>query len=354
MNINKVPQELVNKIHLGDNIILFKNIPDSSINCIITSPPYYQQRDYGNGWGTNESMEDYITKLINVFRECIRVIKDDGHIIFNVGDKYIKSNLILMPFKFAVKVNEIFPKIKLINNITWVKTNPTPRQFKRRLVAATEQFFDFVKSNKYYYDRDSFLEEDVAIKNNKTIKVSPEKGKKYIQMVKETENLTEEEKKKALNHIDTMLEEIRDGKITDFRMKIRGIHSAAYGGHEGGRRTEIKKNGYTMIRMYGKKMKMDYIINSKETVSFSKHPAMFPKKLIEKLLVLLTKERDVVLDPYMGSGSTALACIEKNRKFIGFEISPEYCKYSEKRIFELMKSRKEILGKNQESISKFF
>jgi DNA modification methylase len=63
-----------------------------------------------------------------------------------------------------------------------------------------------------------------------------------------------------------------------------------------------------------------------------RHPAMFPEKLVERLLKLFSFKNDIVLDPFMGSGTTAVACIKTNRKYIGFEISEEYCKMAEKRI----------------------
>ncbi|MFX0072916.1 MAG: DNA-methyltransferase [Candidatus Hermodarchaeota archaeon] len=332
MNDNQIPLDFINNIIQGDNIDLIKKIPDNSINCIITSPPYYQQRDYGLGWGTDETIIEYINKLIKLFEQCIRVLKKDGHILYNLGDKYIKSNLGLIPYRFAIKVKEVFPELILINNVTWVKKNPTPRQFKRRLVSATEPFFDFVKTKKYYYNREAFLMDKERNKKNHKIVVSPDKGKHYINLIKESEILTDKQKENALKDIDMMLNEMAEGEITDFRMKIKGIHKAAYGGHEGGRKTQIEQNGYTMIRMYGKKMKKDAVIFPKETVSFSKHPAMYPKDLIKEFLLLLSREGDIILDPYMGSGTTALACKETNRKFIGFEINPEYCKEARKRL----------------------
>jgi site-specific DNA-methyltransferase (adenine-specific) len=110
---------IINKIICGDCIKLAKEIPDKSINLIITSPPYYKQRDYGLGMGNENEFEEYIENLCQLFHECVRIIKDDGSIVFNVGDKYEDSSLLLAPYKFAI---ELLKRecVKLVNNITWV------------------------------------------------------------------------------------------------------------------------------------------------------------------------------------------------------------------------------------------
>ncbi|MHA2364960.1 MAG: DNA-methyltransferase [Candidatus Hodarchaeales archaeon] len=322
--------KMIDKIIEGDNIELIKNIPSNSINCVITSPPYYQQRDYGMGIETEKTIDEYLEKLMIIFNECVRVLRNDGNIIYNLGDKYINKSLTLVPFRFAIKVLDKYPNLKIVNNITWVKTNPTPRQFKRRLISATEPFFHFVKTNDYYYDRDTFLADKNNTKRQK-INISPKKGKKYLEQIK-VSKLSDVEKTNATKTVHQLIQEIKDGKITDFRMKIRGIHSLAYGGYEGGRKLDMKKKGFTVIRMFNEKMKRDIITCSKETIPFSKHPAIFPKKLIIELIQLLTKEGDIVLDPYMGSGTTAIACKELKRHFVGFEINPDYCNFALKRL----------------------
>ena len=71
--------------------------------------------------------------------------------VINLGDKYVDSSLQLVPYRFAIAATEA-ENVRLVNAVTWVKSNPTPRQFQRRLVSSTEPFFHFVKSNNYYYD----------------------------------------------------------------------------------------------------------------------------------------------------------------------------------------------------------
>ncbi|MDI6737333.1 MAG: site-specific DNA-methyltransferase [Nanoarchaeota archaeon] len=321
-----------NKIRCGDCIDLIQTIPDKSINLIITSPPYFQQRSYGGFQkeiGGENEVDKYILNLSQLFHECVRVLKDDGSIVFNMGDKYDKGNLLLVPFRFALSVMQTTP-VKLVNSITWVKLNPTPRQFNRRLVSSTEPFFHFVKNDSYYYNINGFLNTSSQIKSKKQ-NVTNATGKKYFEMINNS-NLSDCEKNKAKEALTKTIEEMRDGKIESFRMKIRGLHSMPFGGQEGGRKTQILNNGFTIIKLYGNKIKRDVIESPVETIKGINHPAVYPQYVIQELLLLLTKKGDVVLDPFLGSGTTAVSCKRLGRNYIGFDINPDYCKRAEERL----------------------
>ena len=94
----------INKIYCGDCNEVLKNIPSNSVDLVITSPPYFQQREYGggNGVGNENKVEEYIESIMKTFRECVRVTKKTGSIVFNIGDKYIEGNLLLQ-LKFKKK-----------------------------------------------------------------------------------------------------------------------------------------------------------------------------------------------------------------------------------------------------------
>ena len=321
--------KFLNRIICGNNLELIGDIPDKSINLVITSPPYYKQRDYGEGIGNERTIEGYIENLCKLFHECVRVTKDDGNIVFNIGDKYENANLLLAPYRFAIAVLEKEP-VKLANNITWVKLNPTPRQFKRRLVSSTEPFFHFVKSDNYYYNINAFMNH-LAITGRKNNKSSNNIGKTYVELI-EKSSLSEEQKNIAREELLEVIQEVKTGKIDSFRMKIRGIHSSPFGGQDGGRKIQLMKKGFTIIRIHGDALKRDVIECPVETIKGCKHPAIYPEYIIQELLKLLTRKGDVVLDPFMGSGTTAVACKKLGRHYIGFEINPDYCKYAEERI----------------------
>lgn len=319
-----------NEIVCGDSAVLLKSIPANSIDLIITSPPYFQQREYdGGGVGNEKKPDEYIAALMNIFRECVRVIKPTGSIVFNVGDKYEDSSLLLMPYRFAIAATEQCG-VALVNNVTWVKSNPTPRQFKRRLVSSTEPFFHFVKSQEYKYFLDEFLKPTEEPKTNGN-GTGENVGKKYFSLIQQS-TLTSKQKEMAKNALEEVIEEVRNGEIQGFRMKIRGIHSEPFGGQDGGRKIQLDKNGFTIIRIYGNPLKKDAITAPVESLKNCPHPAVYPVKIVDEFIKLLTQKGDIVLDPFVGSGSTAVSAFQNERVYIGFDISEEYCLYAQKRL----------------------
>jgi len=320
-----------NRIVCGDSNQLLQEIPDGSINLVVTSPPYFQQRDYdGLGMGNEKKLEDYLENLIRIFTECVRITKENGSLVFNIGDKYEESSLLLVPYRFTIKALEE-NSIKLVNIITWVKLNPTPRQFKRRLVSSTEPFFHFVKRDFYYYNIDSFMCQNNLFrsKNNSGNKI----GQKYFELIKKS-SLSDKEKEQANKELLEVIQEVKSGKIESFRMKIRGMHSEPFGGQEGGRKIQLEKKGFTIIRILGNGLKKDIIESPVETIKGSKHPAIYPEYITQELIKLLTKKGDVVLDPFLGSGTTAVAAKKLKRNYVGIDINPRYCQSAEKRLRE--------------------
>ena len=323
-------EQMINQIVEGDSFELLKYIPNGEIDLVITSPPYYKQRDYGGGIGNENTPEKYIENLLKIVHECVRIVKDTGSIVFNLGDKYNEEgSLSLIPFRFAAEVIKKEP-VKLVNAITWIKTNPTPRQFKKRLVSSTEPFFHFVKSSNYYYNIDEFLTEPNT-KKEKRRRENTNVGKKYFELI-EKSTLSDQEKQKAREELQKVIEEVKKGEIAEFRMKIRGIHAPAFGGQEGGRKNQIEKQGFTIIRIFGNDLKRDVIESSVETIKNCPHPAIYPEYIIREMLKMLTREEDIVLDPFVGSGTTAVACKKLGRKYMGFDINPEYCEHARKRL----------------------
>ncbi|HZQ05695.1 MAG TPA: site-specific DNA-methyltransferase [Anaerolineae bacterium] len=324
-----------NEIVCGNSNVLLKLIPANSVNLVITSPPYFQQRNYGEiGIGNEKFVSQYIDALIEIFCECVRIIKPSGSIVFNLGDKYEDSNLLLMPYRFAIAATERCG-VKLVNNVTWVKTNPTPRQFKRRLVSSTEPFFHFVKTDEYQYFIDEFMKyEDEQVKPSNGNGAGENVGKKYFKLVDQSE-LTEKQKDMARAALRQVIEETQRGDIEGFRMKIRGIHSEPFGGQDGGRKIQLTKNGFTIIRIYGNPLKKDVITTPVESLKNCPHPAIYPVRIVEEFLHLLTKPGDVVLDPFVGSGSTAVAAVKQKRVFVGLDVNAEYCEYARNRLAAL-------------------
>jgi len=317
---------------------LLKSIPDDSVDLVITSPPYYMQRDYngmGLGVGHESEIDNYIDALLDTFEEVMRIVKPTGNIVYNIGDKYLNSSLMLIPYRFALSVTDRYP-VRLVNDITWVKRNPTPRQFSRRLVSSTEPFFHFVRGSEYYYDPDSFSDEEFSAHPLLTPSPSKKVGGKYRDLIEQS-NLSAEQKCNAHDSLGMVIQEVLDGEIQSFRMKIKGIHAEAFGGQEGGRNSQLNNNGFTIIKISGKKMKKDVMESPVESIPGLKHTAVFPLSIIRRLVKLLSPKGGIVLDPYVGSGTVAIAAESENRRYVGIDIDSSYCAIARERIASCQK-----------------
>ncbi len=326
-------RQFVNKIIVGNCLDVLTDMQASSVDLVITSPPYFQQRDYGNknlGIGSEKTEQAYLDNLLAIFRQCVRVTKPTGAIVFNVGDKYIDGSLRLIPYQFALRATAE-TGVKLINDLTWIKLNPTPRQEKRKLIQSTEPFFIFTKSKKYTFNLDNYLKHLDDLNGARSRKPSNRLGKKYYDLIAKSD-LTSEEKACARQALKQAILSVHEGEIAGFRMKIRGVHKLAYGGQAGGRNDQINNNGFTVIKITGNRLKRDTIESPVEITKDNKHPAVYPLYIIQELVKLLSEPSDLVLDPFCGSGTTPLAAKILGRCYIGIEINCEYAELSRERL----------------------
>lgn len=324
----------LNTIINGEAYSVLKNMPDNSVDLVITSPPYFQQRDYGNiGIGNENTVDEYLDNLMSIFTECVRVTKQTGSIVFNLGDKYNNGNLLLIPYRFAIEAQKI-DNVRLINELTWVKVNPTPRQDQKKLISSTEPFFIFVKSNEYFFNKDEYLSHLDAsfLKKNKA---GNDIGKKYFDLI-DASNLSDDEKKQAKKELNEVINEVKSGKLHSFRMKIRDIHALPYGGQAGGRLNQIKNKGFTIIKIFGNALRRDVIESTVESIKGNIHPAVYPEYIIQELIKLLSPKNSIILDPFMGSGTTAVVAKKLERQYIGIEIYDEYVKFANNRLQEIV------------------
>ncbi|MDR2345545.1 MAG: site-specific DNA-methyltransferase [Planctomycetaceae bacterium] len=323
-----------NSIICGDCSEELRHLANDSVDLVITSPPYFQQREYagGNGIGNEKDIDEYVFNIVQIFRQCVRITKPTGTIVFNIGDKYVNGNLLLVPYRFAIEVQNL-KLVKLINELTWVKLNPTPKQDPRKLISSTEPFFIFAKSNDYYFNREAFLEYKDKYCSGNRRSPSNDLGKKYYELIENSE-LSEEQKNIARKELKEVITEVRNGKLDSFRMKIKGIHALPYGGQAGGRLTQINTKGFTIIKIYGNSIRRDVIESTVESIKGNIHPAVYPEFIVQEIIKLLTHEGDIILDPFLGSGTTAIVAKRLKRNYIGIEIHPEYANYAEQRINE--------------------
>lgn len=344
-------------VYCGDALERLKELSDKSVNCCITSPPYYGLRDYGTArWeggdpncphfrsdktstghakmadsghpvgdaiyktvcpicgavridsqiGIEETPEEYISKLVDLFREVKRVLRDDGTLWVNIGDSYNGSggnhksshkndtgfqgksgercggrgnrlntckpkDLIGIPWMlaFALRADGWY----LRQDIIWAKPNPMPESVKDRCTRSHEYIFLLSKSRKYYFDGEGIKEPSVT----------------YDESIRDRDHT-------KLNN-------------TPGRTKMGGLKTNKY----------LKRNKRDVWRV---------------SVSMLKdaHFATFPKSLIAPCVIAGCPKGGVVLDPFSGSGTTGIVSAENGRNYIGIELNPEYVDITKRRV----------------------
>jgi site-specific DNA-methyltransferase (adenine-specific) len=279
----------VNQILCGDALEVLKELPDECIDCVVTSPPYWGLRDYGTNdqLGHEKTFEEYVDKLCDIFDEVKRVLKREGTCWVNIGDCYItKIRATTLPEKCLAQIPARFAIEMcgrgwiLRNEIIWQKLNAMPASAKDRFTVDFEKIFFFTKVNKGYYFEQQFEPFAPAT----------------IERVKYNYNETK--------------------GTTVSAVKVRG-------------QLKFKE---TFNQKKGRNMRSVWVISTENY--YGAHVAPYPKKLIETPIKAGCPEGGVVLDPFMGSGTTAVVAKQLQRNFIGIEINPEYVKIAEKRIQE--------------------
>ena len=300
------------------------DLKNNSIKCVITSPPYYKARNYGNTdqIGLEETPEKYVESLVNVFEGLKTKITSDGNLFVNLGDKYDKNkSLMLIPTLFAIKMIENGWILR--NKIIWYKPNHQPSPVKDRLTNTYEEIFHFTKQRKYYYDLDS-----IRI----PIKLDEKDGEKVLERFKgriEQSELTEDQKSLATEELIRLHKENRINK--DARLKISGSHKPLFGGDTNlsGRAKELETKGFYFHCNNPKGKNLGDLLSVNIKSHKGIHEAIFPEELVIPLIKVGSGEGDIVLDPFAGTGTTCRVAEELGRVGIGVELNSEYVEYYE-------------------------
>ena len=277
------------------------------MQCVVTSPPYYNLRDYGvaGQLGNERTVQEYVENLVTVFREVHRVLKDDGTVWLNLGDSYAGSakgrrsggilskgdakaaarnkgilhktpvqdgikakDLVGVPWRVAFALQQ--DGWYLRQDIIWAKPNAMPESVKDRCVRSHEYIFLLSKSRRYYFDH-------AAIKENAVTKEHRPAG-------------------------------IVRNRVLQYNSKQNKLHPQGTG---------------VTAQESAKRNKRDvWFIHTKPCLLG--HCAMFPPVLVEVCVLAGTKQGDTVLDPFFGSGTVAQVCEKLNRQWIGIELNAEY------------------------------
>ena len=148
-----------NVVHTGDCFDVLPTLPDESVHMVMTSPPYWNLRDYDHAdqLGLEPESDQYVQNMADVFDEVKRVLRPDGSLWLNLGDTYENKDLQQIPARVALELQNRGWILR--NRVTWAKPNPMPQSVKDRLNDTTEAVFHFVKNKDYWYDLDAIREE---------------------------------------------------------------------------------------------------------------------------------------------------------------------------------------------------
>jgi DNA modification methylase len=315
----------------GDALAELEKLPGGTVDCCVTSPPYWGLRDYGvdGQIGLEASPEEFVARLVAVFREVRRVLKGDGTLWMNLGDSYaargnggggsfmkdrghtawanharlqgfkkapagLKSkDMVGVPWMvaFALRSDGWF----LRSDIIWHKPNPMPESVSDRPTKSHEYLFLLSKSSRYYYDADA-IREPLAEKTLTTY------GSRRRSRGTD-----------ALGKIASS-NWARDVPVRKPRMRPSGPSRAE--------RVELELAGANKRTVW--------------TIATQPNPeahfATFPEKLVEPCVLAGSRPDGIVLDPFCGTGTTGSVAVGHGRSFIGIELSPQYAGMARRRI----------------------
>ena len=310
------------RVLIGDNRETLRTLPDASVQCVVTSPPYYGLRDYGHDGqiGLESTPDEYVAALVDVFREVRRVLRDDGVVWLNLGDSYngngsttriVESEIRestrsggltggkIPPQGYAPRVKELKPKDLigipwrvafalqadgwyLRQDLIWHKPNPMPESVTDRCTKAHEYLFLLSKSARYFYDSEAVKESGVSSDRPFRPDTKP-------------------------------IKPVGDEKMVKGNSWNQAKGASGYGVSPTGRN---RRSVWTIA-----------------TQPYSgAHFATFPPKLIEPCILAGSREGDTVLDPFGGSGTTAGVALKHKRRAILCELNPEYAALVDERV----------------------
>ncbi|WP_339774250.1 site-specific DNA-methyltransferase [uncultured Thalassospira sp.] len=337
------------QILIGDAVARLKGLPDQSVNCCVTSPPYYGLRDYGmpGQIGLEETPGAFIARLVDVFREVRRVLRDDGTLWVNLGDSYASKpngsigrstldgtqsgqaeyrrtnarrksrlpgglkhkDLMGMPWRLAFALQD--DGWYLRQDIIWAKPNPMPESVRDRCTKSHEYMFLLTKKPRYYFDRGAISE--------------PVAPASVARLAQDIENQAGSDR--VVGKSNGRMKAVTRSKRDSFKRED-SKRCVAHPGQTMGTHRPDRDDGQWDIAKRNKRS-----VWNVATIGFKEaHFATFPLALIEPCILAGCPVGGVVLDPFGGAGTTGLVAGHHGRDAILCELNPEYAALSARRI----------------------
>lgn len=289
------PDDLRDAIIVGDSWQVVEHLPSQCAQCIITSPPYFGHRVYTKTntslkhleFGQQETPELYVETLTQLFSGLWRLLKPNGTLWLNLGDTYRQNQLLGIPWRVALSLQQHGWLLR--SEIIWDKPNAMPSSVKNRPTTSHETIFLFSKSMDYFYEADAIREPHVTFSEGSKMRG----GRGHFGK----RNGTPEQGKNGGNP------NLHNGRWD------QAFHP-------------LGRNKRTVWNIALGKFR-------------EAHFAVFPPQLVQTCLLAGTAEGDTILDPFLGSGTTAVVAKQHNRHYLGIELVPEYAHMAANRLADI-------------------
>lgn len=327
----------------GDSLCVLKELSANTIDFVMTSPPYWGKREYENGGiGLEKEYTDYIAHLSAIFAEVHRVLKPTGSFWLNVGDTYSSKGLVGVPWRIAFELTDRQGWI-LRNSVIWNKLKGGMDNSKDRLANLHENIFHLVKQARgYYYNADAIRAKPRAARvvNGAIISATGVSGVRYKRQLELSTALSDDEKHAAFDALNEMLASVAAGKVSDFRMIIRGQQRTTHSSSEtvSGRAKELRDKGFYFLKYHPKGSKPGDVwdIIPEDTQQRIAHFAPYPLDLCRLPLLATCPPGGLALDPFCGTGTTLLASGHLGFQSVGIDISRRYLQLTQERCDDLL------------------
>jgi site-specific DNA-methyltransferase (adenine-specific) len=327
----------------GNALQVLKDLPADTVDFAMTSPPYWGKREYAEGGiGLEGDYRDFVRALADIFSELKRILKPQGSFWLNIGDTYENKRLLGIPWRIALEMTDN-QGWTLRNSVIWNKVKSGMDNTKDRLGNVHEHVFHFVKQPKgYYYNADAIRSKprEAKIVNGSVISATGVSGVRYKRQLELTTALDDTEKANAFKALEGILRDLATGRISDFRMIIRGQQRTTHSDKENvsGRAKELLTKGFYFLKYHpnGSKPADVWNIVPEDTQKRESHFAPYPMDLCRIPIMATCPEGGIVIDPFCGTGTTLLVARNMRRRSIGIDLSAEYLQLTAQRCESLI------------------
>lgn len=323
----------------GEALHTLQAMPTASVDLVLTSPPYWQQRQYADptALGGEPTVAAYVAALLPICAELQRVLKPAGSFWLNIGDTYQRKSLSGVPWRVALALQDQ-QGWRLRNEVIWHKLKGGPDNARDKLRTMHEQIFHFVQSSRPYYDIDAVRNRPRATTERATgvVTATGVSGKRYRRQIQRSTALTPTEQAAALAALEATLAKVAAGELFDFRMVIRGEQRVTHSDSTAvsGRALELARHGFYILPYHARGSKPGDVweIVPEDSWRRDQHWAPFPEALCELPVLATCPPGGIVLDPFAGTGTAVVAAVRHGRRGIGIDLSAEYLQTAASRI----------------------